>query len=204
MGSDSEAMRIVAAITARWHSERFPGKMLADINGRPMLQIVVDQCCKSCVDDVVVATTWNSQPIIDYCEANSIHYCAGDENDIIHRLYIAAGAADADILVRAWGDAPLTNPNVINRLVKAWEDKKSNYIHAPQEALGTSAALVTTRQLDYDKHLLFGNEEASLWYHRYCIKQPYALAIPSKFDMSGINLSVDDEKSLELVRSILA
>lgn len=197
-------MRVVAVITARWHSERFPGKMLKDINGRAMLQVVIDQCRKSSVDDVIVATTWSSQPIIDYCDTNSISYCTGDENDIIHRLYIAAAASDADILVRAWGDAPLTNPKVIDRLVKAHEDTNANYIHAPQEALGTSAALVTVKQLDGDRHLLFGNAESSLWYHKYCIQQPYALAIPSKFDLSGINLSVDDEKSLELVRSILS
>jgi len=196
-------MHIVAVVTARWNSSRFPGKMLADINGRPMLQVVIDQCKKAQVNDVMVATTHGSKPIIDYCEQNKVHYCTGDENDIIHRLYVAAAASDASIIIRAWGDAPLTSPHVINRLIKAWDESKSNYIHAPQEALGTSAALVTVNQLDYDRHLLLGDEEASLWYHKYCIKQPYALAIPSKFDLSSINLSVDDEKSLELIRTIL-
>lgn len=194
----------VIIITARWQSTRLPGKMLADINGRPMLQVVIDRCLQSCVKKVVVATTESSQPIIDYCEKNKITYVVSDEEDIVHRLYVAASSvAETDYVVRVWGDAPLTNPRTIDRIVKHWEKTKAEYIWASREPLGTSAALVDIKRLEKDKHLLFGNRLSSLWYHKYCIQQPYAVSLASPIDLSYVNLSVDDERSLEIARAII-
>ncbi|MBP1654694.1 MAG: 3-deoxy-manno-octulosonate cytidylyltransferase protein, partial [Bacteroidetes bacterium] len=49
--------RIVAVIPARYGSERLPGKPLADIAGKPMIQHVVERVRKaSLVREVIVAT----------------------------------------------------------------------------------------------------------------------------------------------------
>jgi len=195
-------MRVIAVVTARWNSTRLPGKMLADINGRPMLQVVIDQCYKSAVDEVVVATTHNSKEIIDYCESVSQLWVAGDEEDIIQRLYLASEKEDADLIIRAWGDSPCTNPQVINKLIRAWETSDNDYIYAPYEPKGVSAALITADRLAEDYRTIVNNDD-KLWYHKYCIRQPYALALLLRYDLSGVNLSVDDEQSLELARSII-
>ncbi|RLB79146.1 MAG: 3-deoxy-manno-octulosonate cytidylyltransferase, partial [Deltaproteobacteria bacterium] len=50
-------MKIVAIIPARYGSKRFPGKPLAQIAGKPMIQRVYEQASKSSnLDDVYVAT----------------------------------------------------------------------------------------------------------------------------------------------------
>ena len=48
--------KVIAIIPARWASTRLPGKPLADINGKPMIQWVYEAVEKSIVDKVVVAT----------------------------------------------------------------------------------------------------------------------------------------------------
>ena len=48
-------MEFIAIIPARYASTRFPGKPLADMNGKPMIQRVYEQV-KKCVDKVYVAT----------------------------------------------------------------------------------------------------------------------------------------------------
>ena len=48
-------MKFIAIIPARYASTRFPGKPLADMNGKPMIQRVFEQV-KKCVDRVFVAT----------------------------------------------------------------------------------------------------------------------------------------------------
>ncbi len=50
-------MKTVAVIPARYGSTRFPGKPLAIINGKPMVQRVYEQCAKAkLVDRIIVAT----------------------------------------------------------------------------------------------------------------------------------------------------
>ena len=49
-------MKIVAVIPARWQSTRLKGKVLADINGKPMIQHVWERVKRAHeVDEVIVA-----------------------------------------------------------------------------------------------------------------------------------------------------
>ena len=48
--------KVIAVIPARWGSTRLPGKPLADINGKPMIQWVYEAVQKSNADKVIVAT----------------------------------------------------------------------------------------------------------------------------------------------------
>ena len=48
--------KVIAIIPARWGSTRLPGKPLADINGKPMIQWVYEAVKKAKVDKVIVAT----------------------------------------------------------------------------------------------------------------------------------------------------
>ena len=56
--ADGEAgMKVVAVIPARYASRRFPGKALADLAGKPMVQHVVERAAQAkTVDRVLVAT----------------------------------------------------------------------------------------------------------------------------------------------------
>jgi spore coat polysaccharide biosynthesis protein SpsF len=173
--------------------------MLVDINGKPMLQRVVDRARMSKVDDVIVATTVSSKPIIDYCEDNDINYCIGSEDDIVSRLFAAALATDASQVVRVWGDSPMTNPYVINKLLEMGTGV-GGYVYAPFEPKGTGSALLDVKLLEYDNEHLTGDDRH--WYHKYCIDRPFTVALVSPFDRSHLDFSVDDEKSLELVRAI--
>ena len=48
--------KVIAIIPARWGSTRLPGKPLADINGKTMIQWVYEAVQKSNADKVIVAT----------------------------------------------------------------------------------------------------------------------------------------------------
>ena len=54
-------MKIVACIEARYSSTRFPGKMLADIEGKPLLERVINRVKKSKkINEIVIATSTNA------------------------------------------------------------------------------------------------------------------------------------------------
>jgi 3-deoxy-manno-octulosonate cytidylyltransferase (CMP-KDO synthetase) len=113
-----QIMKIVAVIPARMGSTRFPGKPLAPILGRPMIEHVYRRTAMSlALDDVFVATC--DQPIMDAVNAfggraimtSNSHQRASD------RVAEAAANFSADIIVMVQGDEPMTYPPMIESSV---------------------------------------------------------------------------------------
>src|ERR1043166_7680393 len=68
--ADSTSMNIIGAIPARYASTRFPGKPLALINGKPLIQHVVEGCQKAAaLREIIVATddTRIWEAVQDFC-----------------------------------------------------------------------------------------------------------------------------------------
>ena len=130
----SELRRIVAIIPARMASTRLPGKPLADIAGKPMIQWVYEAARRaSRVDDVIVATP--DEEIADAVAAfdGRAVLTSPDDRSGTDRLAEAArtlaevGAAlpsDDDIVLNVQGDEPLVPPEGIDSLVDALLDSR--------------------------------------------------------------------------------
>ena len=120
----------LALIQARMGSSRFPGKVLEDLCGRPMLWHVVSRTRKARnLDKVVVATTDGAvdDPIAEFCEQEAIGCFRGSEQDVLDRFYRAAKANAADIVVRITADCPLIDPAVIDRVIARFERGDCDY-----------------------------------------------------------------------------
>lgn len=111
---------IVAIIPARWQSSRFPGKPLARIAGKPMLQRVFEQCRKARrLDATLVAT--DDRRIFDAARefgapvvmTRSTHPSGTD------RIAEAARRISADIILNVQADEPLISPRAIDKLAGA-------------------------------------------------------------------------------------
>ena len=118
--------RILGIIPARYASTRFPGKPLADIQGKPMIQWVYDRC-KEKFDHLVVATD-------DYRIINAVHKFGGEAiltadshesgTDRCYEAYcIIEKQVDEqfDIIVNIQGDEPLVSPAQIEDLVSCFD-----------------------------------------------------------------------------------
>ena len=109
----------VVVIPARYGSSRFPGKPLAMIAGKPMIQHVWEQARKSSAERVVVAT--DDARIVQACEAfgADVVLTREDHNSGTDRLAEVAThlglAADA-IVVNVQGDEPMIPPAVIDQV----------------------------------------------------------------------------------------
>jgi 3-deoxy-manno-octulosonate cytidylyltransferase (CMP-KDO synthetase) len=119
-------MKIVAVIPARMGSTRFPGKPLAPILGRPMIEHVYHRTalCKA-LSDVFVATC--DQEIMDAVKAfggtplmtSTRHQRASD------RVAEAAKNFSADIIVMVQGDEPMTYPEMIEQSIAPFREGDS-------------------------------------------------------------------------------
>lgn len=111
-------MRVTAVIPARYGSSRFPGKPLADLLGRPMIQWVYERTARSAaVDRVIVAT--DDARIAAAVEAfgGEVQLTRGDHPTGTDRLAEVAGRIDADLVVNVQGDEPLIDPRMIDLAV---------------------------------------------------------------------------------------
>ena len=106
-------------IPARFASTRLPGKPLQEIAGKPMIQHVWEQACKSSAQQVVVAT--DDPRIVEACVAfgAQVLLTRVDHNSGTDRLAEVASqlglAADA-IVVNVQGDEPLIPPAIIDQV----------------------------------------------------------------------------------------
>ncbi len=118
--------KIVATVEARMTSSRLPGKILMEAGGKPLLQILVERLRRAhTVDDVVVATTTNTQddPVEEMCNRLGIGCFRGSEHNVLERVVGAAKAFNADILVEVTGDCPFIDPEIIDGLVETFKEK---------------------------------------------------------------------------------
>lgn len=120
----------LALIQARMGSSRFPGKVLEDLGGRPMLWHVVHRVRRAkSLDRVVIATTDRAvdDPIAQFCEREGIGCFRGSEQDVLDRFYQAARANLADVVARITADCPLIDPGVIDKVVARFERGDCDY-----------------------------------------------------------------------------
>ncbi len=123
--------KIGIIIQARMGSSRLPGKILKNLNGKPSLWHVYNRCKKSKhADLVIIATTKDKSDdqVEKFCKQYKIHYYRGSTNDVLSRYYDTAKKYKLDTIARVTGDCPLTDPGTIDRIFKARENQKCDYV----------------------------------------------------------------------------
>ncbi|NIQ00513.1 MAG: 3-deoxy-manno-octulosonate cytidylyltransferase [Nitrospinaceae bacterium] len=116
-------LKAVALIPARWASSRFPGKPLAQIQHKPMIQWVVERTRKANrVSDVIVAT--DDTRIMEAVQRfGGKAVLTGSEHETgSDRIAEVASQLDCDIVVNVQGDEPLIPPSDIDLVISCLDD----------------------------------------------------------------------------------
>jgi len=114
-------VKTVAIIQARMGSNRLPGKVLADLGGRPVLAWVVRAArAVPGVDAVWVATSRSpaDDGVAAWCESNQVPVYRGSETDVLDRYARAVEASAAEVVVRVTADCPLFDPSVAGLAIR--------------------------------------------------------------------------------------
>lgn len=116
-------MKTLVVIPARYGSTRFPGKPLAQILGKSLVQRVYEQC--SMLENVTVVVATDDESIIAHCNsfnANSVLTSANHQSgtDRVAEVACNKNYQDFDLIVNVQGDEPCILPeqllSVINLL----------------------------------------------------------------------------------------
>lgn len=186
-------MNIVAVIQARMTSSRLPGKVLADIEGAPMVARVVDRVRRSrLVTEVVVACTdrHEDDPIAAWAAGSGVTLFRGSEDDVLGRFVGAANRAGADVIIRVTADCPLIDPEVLDRAIEELTDHPgtdyaSNVIERSYPR-GLDVEVFTREALARMDRL--GRSAAA----REHVTVPVRLERPDAFTVRNVRHAVDD------------
>lgn len=159
-------MRVVGIIPARYGSTRFPGKPLAMIGSKTMIQRTCEQALKSSLDAVVVAT--DDARIFDEVQGFGGHavMTRSDHRSGTDRCREALGliGEDCDAVVNIQGDEPFIDPRQIDQL--------ASLIRCPEVAIATLARKIVDKNMITDPNtvkVVFGNDGNALYFSRHAI-----------------------------------
>ena len=134
-------MKYIGIIPARYASTRFPGKPLADLGGKPMIQRVYEQA-KKVLTTVIVAT--DDQRIFDCVKSfggevvmtSPNHTCGTDRVYEAYQIYTAQQQNNSELLnhndtvvVNIQGDEPFIQPEQIQALMDCFPTEIATLVH---------------------------------------------------------------------------
>jgi spore coat polysaccharide biosynthesis protein SpsF (cytidylyltransferase family) len=203
-------LKITAIIQVRLNSMRLPEKAMKLINGKPLIQILIDRLSFSKeINNILIATSKNykNKKLVKYLQAKDMEVFEGSENNVLKRYYEAAKNNNSKIIVRITGDSPLVDSKLLDNFLKIFKRKKLDYLnntYPPTFPDGldievfTFKALKKTYQLAKDK---YDKEHVTPFMQNSKIFKK--INIKSKIDFSKIRLTVDEKEDIDVIELIL-
>lgn len=205
-------MKVVAIIQARMGATRFPGKVMEDLAGDPMLARVVNRTRRAqTLNSIMVATT--TQPaddvIVNLCETQGWPFFRGSEEDVLDRYYQAALAFQADVIVRITSDCPLIEPEIIDQVVNKFLDYYPDVDYVSNSLQRTFPQGLDVEVISFDALRKAWQEDHNPKWREHVT--PYIRRHPEKFrirnlandtDYSNMRWTVDTIEDFTFVRKI--
>ena len=120
-------MKILGIIPARYASTRFPGKPLADVNGKPMIQRVYEQAkkCKALAEVVLATDDKRIEAAVKKFKGKVVMTSSKHESGT-DRCYEALSKLGVkyDAVINIQGDEPFIHPDQISKVASCFKDKK--------------------------------------------------------------------------------
>lgn len=144
-------MNVGVVIQARMGSTRLPGKVLRDIDGKPLLAHVMGRLehLRHRVDKVVATTVQEQdQQIVKWCDQYGVKHYQGSELDVLDRYWSCTQLNGFDHVVRLTADNPFTDIEELDRLIDFHLQGGYDYSHSfGQMPIGVGAEIFSKNAL---------------------------------------------------------
>ncbi len=205
------AVNVLAIVQARMGSIRLPGKTLIEIEGKPLLEHIINRIRYSkSIDKIIIATTTEPEDkaIVSLAEKLQVETYTGSSEDVLDRFYQAASLFGAKEIVRITADDPFKDPKVIDEIV--------NYFFSHPELDYVSNTIEPSYPVGIDvevfsyKALKTSWQEAESPRYREHVT-PYILCNPNLFkvanykytgQLSHLRWTIDTKEDLQMTREV--
>lgn len=193
-------------------SSRLPGKVLAKIEDKAILEWIFHRCGLSVKTSGLVLATTDlpaDTPLEALAKRWNIPAFRGSESDVLGRYLGAAEMVGADPVIRITADCPLIDPGIIDQAIDAYMAAPADYLYIDGYPNGLGAAEVIS--LSGLKRAFFATGPSDAYYREHVMT--YLTANPDDFLLRierapenlfwpELRLCVDEALDLEVVRLV--
>jgi glutamate-1-semialdehyde 2,1-aminomutase len=118
-------------VQARLGSTRLPNKVMKEINGTPLIELLLKRLTKcNNVNFIILATSHYEKNVslIDHVKDLGFPVFVGSENNVLERYLQCAQKFGLDTIVRITGDCPLVDPDLIDKMLLKFEEQNVDYL----------------------------------------------------------------------------
>jgi len=123
-------MKVLTIIQARMLSTRLPGKILMNLENKPVLQHIVEFLKHSQLsDEIIIATSkWKEDDKIEnLAKKINVKCFRGESDDVLKRYYDCAKFYSGDLIVRITADNPLLDPLIVDKTIEICKKTKCDF-----------------------------------------------------------------------------
>jgi spore coat polysaccharide biosynthesis protein SpsF len=204
-------METAIILQARLGSKRLPRKVLKKINGKTILEHVVNRLKKTKLSkNIIIATTRREEDkkIIDVAKKINCHTFRGSTNNVLKRYYEAAVHYKVKNIVRICSDCPLIDPKIINKVYSFYLKNNYDYVSnkiTPSYPIGMGVEILNMQSLKKANKLVKNISEKE-HVTAYIYKNPKKFKIKNirlKKKLLNYRIVLDYIEDFQLISNIL-
>lgn len=207
-------MKVVAAVLARMGSSRLFQKPVQDVNGRPLLGLLLSRLKLSRkIDHIVVATSCleSENPLVKLAETYGVGCFQGAESDVTQRLVDLFDEQEADVGVVIYGDCPLIDPSIVDEVISQYFERAEEYdfvgndlrtTYPPGMEVEVFSVPALSRAAEAEPSAELREHGTLVLRHYPKLYRLYNVSAPEKYHRSELTLEVDEDVDLQAIRQI--
>lgn len=207
-------MKIDATIQARLGSSRLPGKVLAPILGKPLIEYQIERIRRSkIINRVLIATTTNPQDdaIVELAQRLGCECFRGSEDDVIGRVLGSLNHFEIEVNAEFQGDNSIPDPQIIDQVLGYYLDHCDKFDYVTNSLKTTYPPglevsvyprwVLADAEARIVEPLLREHVGIHIYQHpeRYRVKN---LEAPPEFRRPNLHLEVDTQEDFDLITTI--
>ncbi|MBS4030999.1 MAG: hypothetical protein KGZ63_06205 [Clostridiales bacterium] len=203
-------MKTGILITARLKSTRLPLKALKDLNGKTVLERVIERAKQvNGIDEIILCTSFNPQdrPLVDIAAHNHIFYFTGEEDDVLQRLFMAGKFYGLDNIINITADNPLFSIYHANQVVdKMRAGDSADYVKVNGLPLGTAVTGIRQKAIQLVCQVK-NNTQTEIWGYFFNYSEIFngkILQASGKLNRPDLRLTLDYEEDYLVLNRIYA
>ncbi|MEY2478467.1 MAG: spore coat polysaccharide biosynthesis protein SpsF [Actinomycetota bacterium] len=202
-------MKALVVVQARMGSTRLPGKVLADLAGRPLLAFLLERLAALPWKRVVATSELDRDDAVAAAAAEAgVAVVRGPEEDVLTRFAMAIDAYEPDLVVRLTADCPLSDPALVRAAVEQQRTAGADYVSNTvvrtfPDGLDVEVVRASVlRQAALEATDGFEREHVTPFVYRHPERFSHEV-LRNDVDLSAERWTVDTAEDLEFVRSVV-
>ena len=141
---------IVGLIAVRLNSKRLEKKAFLNLYYKKLIHRLIERIKDSkYLNDIAICTSIHKldNSIAEFAKKNKIKIFRGSTKDVMSRFILAGKNLKANHIVRITGDNPLTDPKIMDSLIKSHLKNDNEYTYSSSVPIGTSSEIIKFKTL---------------------------------------------------------